>query len=233
MRYARTVMAVLCLTVAAATPPSRGDEDEVKLSDCPAAVRKTLNEEAKGAEIESVTREVEDGKTTYWADVVIGGKTYGIGVSEDGTLNEFSLQVDEDEVGLSDCPAAVQKAFKEEAKGSEIDGVRRETRFGVTVFRAGVAIGGKSYEIKVAEDGTLTEKSLQFDENEVEIEDCPVAVQKTLREHAKGGVLGEITSQSGIVKRVYQTEVGIQGKTYSIEVAEDGLLISKSLADDH
>ena len=36
---------------------STDDKDEIKFSDCPAAVRKTFQAEAKGAKIETVTRE--------------------------------------------------------------------------------------------------------------------------------------------------------------------------------
>ena len=35
------------------------DEEEIKLSDCPKAVQKTFQSEAKGAKIETVTREKE------------------------------------------------------------------------------------------------------------------------------------------------------------------------------
>ena len=43
---------------------------KIKLSDCPAAVRKTFQAEAKGAKIETVTKEKdEDDETVYWAEV--------------------------------------------------------------------------------------------------------------------------------------------------------------------
>jgi len=233
MRRSGTGVLALGLMVVAAAGSARGDDDEeLQLADCPAAVRKTLTEEAKGARIEAISREQEeDGETTYWADVVIGGKTYGIGVTEDGTLSEISLQVDEDEVPLSECPAAVRKTFQEETRGAQVGGVGRKAKSGTTVYGAVVALGGKDYAVKVAEDGTLTEKTLVVVEDEVKLADCPAAVRKGLLDATGGGTIHEVTRSSGLVKRVYMAGVEIHNRSYVVEVAEDGSLISKAIDD--
>jgi hypothetical protein len=54
-------------------------------------------------------------------------------------------------------------------------------------------------------------------------------VQAALRQHAKGGTVRDITRSTGIGQQTFEAEVEIKGKVYLIEVAEDGLLISKSL----
>jgi uncharacterized membrane protein YkoI len=157
-------------------------ESELKLSDCPAAVQKTFQREANGAKIEDVEKEIENGKTTYEADVTIDGKEYDITVAEDGTLLEKSLEEDDDEdddkkgeeveVKLSDCPAAVQKTLKREANGASIDSVDKESKDGKTVYEVDVKIDGKNYEIKVAMDGTLISKALdEEDEGENDKDD--------------------------------------------------------------
>ena len=53
-----------------------GDEEEIEsFLTCPAAVRKTFQVEAKGAKIESVTKEKdEDAVAVYRANLAIGGK---------------------------------------------------------------------------------------------------------------------------------------------------------------
>ena len=85
-------------------------------------MQKTFQAEAKGAKIETVTKEKdEDDETVYWADVPIGGKTYAIGVLEDGTLTEMNLAVDDDELPFERCPAAVQATFRSEAFGEKVD----------------------------------------------------------------------------------------------------------------
>jgi len=84
----------LVAIVAAGTMAYANDESEaeIKLTDCPAAVQKTLAREAHGATIEEVEKETEDGKTVYEAEVKIDGKEYEIEVAEDGTLLEKKLE---------------------------------------------------------------------------------------------------------------------------------------------
>jgi len=117
------------------------DEVAIKFSEAPAAVQKTLEREANGASIETVTKEAEDGQTIYEAEVKIDGKTYEIEVAENGILQEKKLKEDDEtEVKFSDCPAAVQKALKREANGAKIDKIERETRYGKPVYEIDVKI---------------------------------------------------------------------------------------------
>jgi len=89
------------LTVRAAdAPAAAGAKTEeadvkVKLADCPKAVQDTINKAAEGGTIGDISKETEDGKTTYEADVTIGGKEYEVKVAEDGTL--ISKKVDDDD----------------------------------------------------------------------------------------------------------------------------------------
>jgi hypothetical protein len=206
------------------------DDPKLKLADCPAAVQKTFQAEAPGSKIEDVAKEKdEDGETVYWADVAIGGRTYAIGVVEDGTLAEMNLAVDDEEVPFDRSPAPVQATFKAEAFGQKIEALGKDLKYGVAIFEAVVVHKGKSYEIVVAEDGTLVEKVLVIDDEEVELARCPVAVQASLKKHAQGGTIHEVTRYTGIGKHTYEAEVEIKGKVYLIEVAEGGMLISKSL----
>jgi hypothetical protein len=205
------------------------DAPAIKLSDCPAGVRKTLQAEAKGAKIETVRKEKEDDETVYWADVTIGGKPYAIGVLEDGTLTEMNLAVEDDEVPFERCPAAVQATFRLEAFGEKIEGVGKDMKYGITIYESAVQHKGRSYEIVVAEDGTLVEKALVIEDKELELAKCPAPVQAALREHAKGGVIGEVTHSAGISHPTFEAEVKIKDKVYLIEVTENGVLIAKSL----
>jgi hypothetical protein len=193
-------------------------------------VQKTFVAEAKGAKIETVTVEKgEDEETVYWADVAIGGRNYAIGVLEDGTLAEMNLAVDDEEIPFERCPAAVQATFRSEAFGAKVESVGKDMKYGVTIYEAVVDHKGKSYEIVVAEDGTLVEKVLVIDDEEVELAMCPAAVQIAFREHAKGGKIGVITRSTGIGRHTFEAEVELKDKVYLIEVTEGGHLISKSL----
>ena len=207
------------------------DDSKVKFSDCPEAVRTTLQGEAAGAKIEVVTKEKdEDDDVVYWADVVVAGKTYAVGVLEDGTLSEMNLAVDgDDEIPLEKASAAAKATFQAEGFGLKIVTVAKDLKYGVTIYEAVVEHKGKSYQIVVAEDGTLVEKVLVIDEEEVEISACPPLVQAALKKHAKGGKIDAITRSNGIGKRTFEAEVESKGKVYLIEIDEAGVLISKSL----
>jgi hypothetical protein len=205
------------------------ESQEIKLADCPATVRKTLEAETRGARIGAVHKEKEDDQTIYWTEVPIAGKTYAIGVLEDGTLTELNLAVDDPGLPFERCPAAVQATFRREAFGEAVREVDKDVKYGVLIYGTVVQHRGKSYEIVVAEDGTLVEKVLVIDDQEIELAKCPAAVQASLKEHARGGAIGDITRSSGIGRPTFEAEVKLKDKVYLIEVAESGLLISKSL----
>jgi hypothetical protein len=228
MRPFGIVNAVLVVLVLALGPLDNPPAH--KLADCPPAVRKTLQAEAKGAKIENVTIEKdEDDQTVYWAEVAISGKTYDIGVLKDGTLSEMTLAVGDDEIPYDKCPPTVKATFRAEAFGTTPDTVGKDIKYGVPVYEAVVAHKNRSYQLVIAEDGTLVEKTLVIDDEEVDLAKCPMAVQTALREHAKGGTMGEITRSTGLGERTYEVEVELKGKVYLVEVAESGALISKSL----
>jgi hypothetical protein len=165
----------------------------------------------------------------YWADVAISGKTYSVGVLEDGTLSEMSLSVDDEELELDGCPGPVQDTFRGEAYGEKIESIGRDRKYGVMIYQTIVAHKGKSYTIIVAEDGTLVEKVLVINEEDIKISDCPAAVRTALHDHAQGGEIGNITRSTGIGQNTFEAEIKLKARVYLVEVAENGALISKSL----
>ena len=220
------------MAFACVLPVFADDELTLKLSDCPAPVKKTLELEAKGSKIENVTKLTEDDETTYSTTVVINGKTYHIRVDAEGTLNEMGLDVAEGEVKFTAAPAAVQATFRAESKGGKFDMLAKDLKYGIIVYDAVATLGGKDYSIIVAENGTLVEKVLIIAEDDIELSHCPEAVQHALKEHARGGTIGDITRSTGIGGHVFEAELEIEGKAYTIELTEGGGLISKSLVDD-
>jgi hypothetical protein len=206
------------------------DDEEISFADCPPAVRKTLQAEAKNAKIETVSKEKnDDNETIYSARVAISGKTYDVATLEDGTLTEINLAVDDDDLPLEQCPAIVQATFRSEAYGEKVDAVARDIKYGLTVYQTVVDHKGKKFEIVVAEDGTLVEKVLVIEDDEIKLSDCPAAVRAALHEHAKGGEIGDITRSTGIGQHTFEAEVKMKERVYLIEVSESGLLLSKSL----
>ena len=210
-----------------------GDDDPpIKLADCPAAVRKTLEHEAKGSKIKAVDKVAEDGATTYGAGVLVGGRKYRIHVDAEGSLIEMGLEVGDEEVKFAASPAAVQATFRREAKDAKFDALAKDLKYGVTVYEAVVNFLGKEYSIVVAENGTLVEKMLIIAEDEVDLTHCPAAVQHALKEHAQGGKIGPVTRATGVGGHVFEAELEIKGKLYFVEVTEGGGLITKSLIEE-
>ncbi|MCI0746747.1 MAG: hypothetical protein L0Y58_15200 [Verrucomicrobia subdivision 3 bacterium] len=74
-------------------------EEKVKLSDCPAAVQKTIKENANGGKILEIEKETKkDGTVVYEAEVKKSdGKTIEIEVAEDGKLLSVEDEDDEDD----------------------------------------------------------------------------------------------------------------------------------------
>jgi hypothetical protein len=68
-----------------------------------------------------------------------------------------------------------------------------------------------------------------IEDQEVELARCPAAVQVTLQAHAEGGRIGTITRATGIVRPTFEAEIQIKTKVYLLEIAESGMLITKSL----
>lgn len=203
---------------------------EIAFAEAPPVVRKTFQAETQGTKIDTLAMEQdEDGETIYWAEIALEGRTYAVGVLADGTLSEINLAVDAPSVPIDRCPDEVQKAFRNEAFGEKIDHVGKDVRYGVTIYEAVIAHQGKSYEIVVANDGTLVEKVLVVDEDEVEFASCPEVVRSALRRHARGGKVGSVIRSTGIGGKTFEAEVEIKNHIYLIEVDEKGRLLSKSL----
>ena len=132
--------------IARAEEEKEGDEQKIKLTEAPAAVQESLKKESKGAKIETVDKEMKDGKTVYEADAMVDGKNWEIIVDGDGKVVSKKLDAEEGEKGekgekdekdekdehgamvpLDQVPAAVKATFAKEAgaRGSE---ERREGR---------------------------------------------------------------------------------------------------------
>jgi hypothetical protein len=81
-----------------------GDEVKVAFAELPAAVKATLSRESNNARIETVDKEMKDGKTIYEADAMVNGQNWEIKVAEDGTLvgKKADNEKDENKKGEKD-----------------------------------------------------------------------------------------------------------------------------------
>jgi hypothetical protein len=103
MRNIKQIMGglvAIVIGVAIAVPAiAGGKEQKVKLEDCPAAVQKTIKDNANGDKIVEIEKEVtKDGTVLYEAEVKTGnGKEREIVVGADGTLVKIEEEDDDDE----------------------------------------------------------------------------------------------------------------------------------------
>ena len=68
-------------------------------------------------------------------------------------------------VKMEDAPAPVQATLKKEAKGGEIEELRKETRKGGTViYEAEIIKGGKGRDIEVSAEGKVLKRGKAHDE---------------------------------------------------------------------
>lgn len=150
------------------------------------------------------------------------------------TDDKDEKEEDEIKIKLADAPAAVQKTLQREAAGAAINEVVKETEDGKTTYEAKVKIDGQEYEIKVAADGTLIEKRLEDEDEEVHIKigDAPAAVQKTLMREAAGVKIEKVDKLSRDGRTLYEADAKIDGKIYEMIVTAEGLLLSKELDED-
>lgn len=211
-------------------------EVEVSTSDLPPTVKLTLENESKKGTLGTLLKTTTDGKVLYGASVTIGEKPYWITIAEDGVLHEKRLDIPvmEEEIELGSTPAAVRTALKDEAGSATIDSVSKSTEGNTSIYRADVAINGKTYELVVDEKGTLVDKRLLIepDRDLIHFADCPAKVKKGLQDEARGDEIDLVGRESEDGKSVYTIEAKIGGKIYEIMVGDDGKLVSKVWVDE-
>ncbi len=80
---------------------------------------------------------------------------------------------------------------------------------------------------------TVSFQAATGQEIQVKLEDCPKAVQRTIRREATGGKIVEIEKETDANKTVYEAEILIDGKEYEVTVNQTGTLLSKVLESEH
>ena len=131
---------------------SLASEIAIKMKDLPPAVRKTVEEQSKGATLRGLSKEVEAGKTYYEAELKVGGHTKDVLIDPSGAVVEI-----EEEVSLESLPQPVRDAIEKQAGKRKVVSVESVTKDNqIVAYEAKVQDAGKTVEIKVTPSGTLT-----------------------------------------------------------------------------
>ena len=99
----------------------------------------------------------------------------GLGLLGVGCASEKHEQAEENEVDLKQdqLPPAVMQTIQKESEGGALSEFEQGSKEGKTYYEADAAIGDKTYEIRVADDGTLLKKSLEAPEKDEKDSDKP------------------------------------------------------------
>jgi len=130
---------------------AQSSEKAVKMKDLPEAVRKTVQEQSKGATLRGLAKEVEDGKTFYEAELKVNGHNKDVLIDPSGTVVEI-----EEEVAVSALPPDVKATIQKNAGKGKIKNVESITKNNtLEAYEAHVTTGSKKSAIKVDPTGKL------------------------------------------------------------------------------
>jgi hypothetical protein len=185
-------------------------DQEVFLPELPEAVRKTVVARAAGASIDSVDKVIDDGDTSYVAQLTQGAASRSLTVSPEGEVVSI-------EVFLNELPARVQRAIQQESAGGRITDIEKSIEDGETSYTADVVTRGQARTVTVWEDGDI--------ESETSLPEAPKAVQNAIRSELKDGShLDSIirTLQDG--ETAYEAELTRAGTVRTLDFDPDGNL---------
>jgi len=127
---------------------------KLQMKDLPPAVQKTVQDEAKGAEIKGLSKETEHGKTEYEVETIVNGKHRDFNVDTKGNVTVVEV-----ESSLDGIPAGARSAIEKKAAGGKIRTVEIMTRGSETLYEAGyTSKDGKRHSVLVKADGTETKE---------------------------------------------------------------------------
>jgi hypothetical protein len=149
MRLFTVSLAVVVLVCSAMAQEKKGDG--LKLKDLPAVVQKTVQDNLKGAEIKTISKEKEDGVEQYEIESMLNGKSRDFNVDAKGKL----LLV-EDATTIGAIPAPAKAAILKKVADGKLDVVETFTKTGQpTMYEASFTDKkGKKHEVLVKADGT-------------------------------------------------------------------------------
>jgi uncharacterized membrane protein YkoI len=144
--YKQLVLGVCLMGLAAMTQAS---EQRVKMEDLPPAVQATVKAQSQGATLHGLSKEVENGKTLYEAEMVVNGHGKDVEIDSSGAVVAV-----EEEVALSSLPAAARAAIEKSAGNGKVLKVEAITHGGSLVaYEAQVNNAGKRSEVRVDPQG--------------------------------------------------------------------------------
>lgn len=158
----------------------------IKFAAAPAAVQKAFKEETRNAKIELLGKGVLENKMTFYRAIVpVGTNDYDMAIAENGQVLEKMMHPVRSEIKFEECPAAVQKALKDEVKGAKVEAVERVTAGKRADYIMDVVTQKVRYMMTYTEDGTLMSKIFDDTESEEAAEEAPKKVSEKAEKSEK------------------------------------------------
>ena len=127
----------------------------LQLTDLPASVQKTVQENLKGGELKNIGKEKEDGIEQYEIESVLNGKARDFNIDTRG-----KLLLMEEATTIDAIPAAAKAGILKKIADGKLTVVETFTKTGQpTMYEAGYTDKkGKKHEVLVKADGTETKE---------------------------------------------------------------------------
>ena len=142
----KILLLVVCLALVGSV---FAQEKRIKRSELPTAVEKTVVEQSKGATIRGFSKEKENGRTTYEAEMLVNGHTKDVQMDANGAVIEIEEQLD-----IQAVPAGVRAGLQAKAgkgKITKIESITKKDK--LVAYEAQVVTDGKKSEVQVGSDG--------------------------------------------------------------------------------
>jgi uncharacterized membrane protein YkoI len=188
-------------------------DEEVFPGELPPAVRQTILKEAGAGTLGEIDKSVEDGETTYDAEITSDGKTRHITVDAKGTLLDT-------EVFLADLPAALQTAIQKQAGGDPLDEITKCFDDGEISYEVEVTGNTGSRTLSFNADGELLSTKV-----DVHLADTPEAVQTQIKSLTGGGKLLGISKSTEDNEIYYDVDIENGGAEKTVSLDPDGKII--------
>jgi hypothetical protein len=177
----RLKIAVLIVAAAglagAAAIATNVNPQKITLKGCPPVVQATIAAKIGKTSIVTIEKSGGDDDVEYAVSIMQGGKARVLCVAETGEFLVWKEQVQ-----AKDCSAPVQKTINEKTVTARVLRILKETTDNGSEYTVTVEQEDEDRDFYVAEDGGF----LCWDSFEVELKDCPLAVQRKIQELSVG-----------------------------------------------
>jgi uncharacterized membrane protein YkoI len=152
--------------------PVAVERQRVALDEVPAAVRETIEREAKAEPVDWIEKVIDHGQAVYQARIRQEGLDKRVTIDQSGALLTKKDWADDDaqaaakandrdlekDITLEQAPLPVQQTLKREAGAEPVQWVQRDNDQGQVVYHARIKQDGLDKRVTVAPDGSVLEK---------------------------------------------------------------------------